>query len=69
MGRFGPEVESSLNDLHSLVKSVIPTSFNVKVFPLRCKTFSSGHDFTFFLINRKRCFWFIEDEAWICVST
>jgi hypothetical protein len=37
--------------------------------PLLFVTTSSAWFFSVFLMNRRRCFWFMQEAAWMCVST
>lgn len=45
------------------------TSARVYLTPFLLMTTSPGHCFIFFLMNRRRCFWFMQEEAWMWVST
>jgi hypothetical protein len=45
------------------------TSRSVMLCPLLFVTTSSVWFFSVFLMKRRRCFWFIQDAAWMCVST
>ena len=45
------------------------TSRSVMLCPLLFVTTSSAWFFSVFLMKRRRCFWFIQDAAWMCVST
>lgn len=45
------------------------TSLSVCSFPFSTWTISSRCFFIARLMKRKRCFWFMQDEAWMWVST
>lgn len=45
------------------------TSLRVWPRPRSMCTISPGYFFMALLMNRSRCFWFMQEEAWMCVST
>lgn len=45
------------------------TSMSVWPLPLSMCTMSLGYFFMALLIKRRRCFWFMQEDAWMCVST
>lgn len=62
---------SRVSTLRSKAVRFMLSNTSVRVCPLPCSTWtiSPGYFFMALLMKRSRCFWFIQDEAWMCVST
>lgn len=62
---------SRVSTLRSKAVRFMVSNTSLRVWPRPCSmwTISSGYFFMALLMNRSRCFWFMQEDACMCVST
>lgn len=62
---------SRVSTLRSKAVRFMLSNTSDRVCPRPCSTWTISPEYFFraLLMKRSRCFWFIQDEAWMCVST